>query len=115
MVSTALNPRPLPVTVIACVYIVMGAVGFVYHLGDSVWVELLRLAAIVCGAFMLRGCNWARWLAVAWIGFHVVLSAFHTLSEFAIHVLFFAAIAYALFRPTANRYFSRPTAPITRK
>ena len=35
--------------------------------------------AIVCGVFLLRGHNWARWLALAWIAFHVVLSAFHAI------------------------------------
>ena len=105
MVSPALNPRPLPATVIACVYIVMGAVGFVYHLGDSVWVELLRLAAIVCGAFMLRGRNWARWLLILWMAYHVVLSAYHSVSELIMHTLLMVVIAYFLLRPKASVYF----------
>ena len=54
---------------------------------------------------MLRGHNWARWLALAWIVYHVILSAFHMLSELAIHILFCAILAYFLFRPTATRYF----------
>ncbi len=54
---------------------------------------------------MLRGHNWARWLAIAWMGFHVGLSAFHAFHELAIHSLFFAAITWLLFRPAAARYF----------
>ncbi len=54
---------------------------------------------------MLRAHNWARWLAIAWIAFHVALSAFHALGEFAIHGLLCALIAWALFRSEANRYF----------
>jgi hypothetical protein len=54
---------------------------------------------------MLRGHNWARWLALAWIGCHVILSAFHSVFEVAVHGLLFAAIAYFLFRPRATRYF----------
>ncbi len=54
---------------------------------------------------MLRGHNWARWLALAWIAFHVVLSAFHALAELAVHSLFCAIMAYFLFRPAANGYF----------
>lgn len=109
-----MNKRPLSVTIIACFYIVMGAIGFAYHFNelkaphpfhDIVWVELIRLIAIVCGAYMLRGHNWARWLALAWIAWHVVLSAFHTLSGLAIHSLFFVILAYFLLRPTATRYF----------
>ena len=119
-----MNPRPFSVTIVACVYIVMGAIGFTYHLSewnaqqplkyDFVWVELLRLVAILCGAFMLRGRNRARWLALAWIGYHVVLSAFHTLSELALHALFCATIAYLLFRPMASRYFRGARTQATR-
>jgi hypothetical protein len=54
---------------------------------------------------MLRGRNWARWIALAWIAFHVIVSAFHTVAEFSMHLLFFAAIAWGLFRPEAARYF----------
>ncbi len=72
---------------------------------DGVWVELVRFLAVICGAFMLRGHNWARWLALAWIAFHVILSGFHTFHEFAIHCLFCAVIAWFLFRPEAARYF----------
>jgi len=103
------------VTILGCVYIGVGAIGFVYHLTEflargtsryeDVWVELVRFLAIVSGVFMLRGQNWARWLALAWIAFHVVLSAFHSVSEFAVHCLFFAVIAWFLLRPEAARYF----------
>lgn len=110
-----MNKRPLAVTIIGWVYIATGAIGFAYHVTefkvlhpfpyDIVWVELLRLIAIVCGVYMLRGHNWARWLALVWIAYHVILSAFHTLPELAIHILFCAILAYVLFRPTVTRYF----------
>jgi hypothetical protein len=54
---------------------------------------------------MLRGRNWARWGALAWMAFHVVLSAFHSLVQLAMHSVFFAVIAYFLFRPAAKEYF----------
>ena len=60
-----MNKRPIPVTIIAWVYIATGAVGLVYHFRDlnaasgfrydALWIELVRMAAVVCGAFMLRG------------------------------------------------------------
>ena len=113
--TLSVNKRPLPVTIIACVYLLMGAIGFVYHFReftarptfqyDMLWVELVRFVAIVCGVFLLRGHNWARWLALAWIVFHVVLSAFHTWPELAIHCLFCTVIAWLLFRPDSGRYF----------
>jgi hypothetical protein len=103
------------VTVLAWVYIVAGAAGIVYHAAEFqvkppfhhefLWVELLRAVAIVCGVFMLRGSNWARWLALAWIAYHVVLSAFHSAGELALHAVFCAVIAYFLFRPSSARYF----------
>jgi hypothetical protein len=109
------NKRPLSVTILACVYIVVGTIGFAYYFTqfhardafrfEGVWVEIVRFIAIICGAFMLRGRNWARWLALAWIAFHVVLSAFHGFNEFAIHSLLCAVIAWFLFRPEAARYF----------
>ena len=43
--------------------------------------------------------------AVAWIGFHVVVSAFHSVAQVAVHVVFCAAIAYFLFRREAGEYF----------
>ncbi len=109
------NKRPLSVIILACVYIAVGTIGFVYHFPnlhgmnafqyDDFWIELTEFLAILCGVFVLRGRNWARWLALAWMAFHVILSAFHALPEFAIHVLFFAVIAWFLFRPAAARYF----------
>ncbi len=111
-----MNKRPLPVTILSLLIAAAGAVGFVYHLtelklphpfqNDAVLVELIRLAAIVCGVYMLRGRNWARWLALFWIGFHVVVSAFRSLPEFAFHGVLFAVFAYFLFRPKATEYFA---------
>ena len=107
--------RPIPVTIISCLLIATGALGFVFHLADvtaqhsfqsdEVWAALVNLAAILCGVYMLRAGNWARWLAIAWIGFHVIVSIFHSRSELAAHILIFAAFGYFLFRPRANDYF----------
>ncbi len=110
------NKRPLSVTILACVYIAVGAIGFAYHFTElrhagafsyeALLVELVEVLAILFGAFMLRGRNWARWLALAWIAFHVILSAFHAFPEFALHALFCAVIAWILLRPIAARYFT---------
>jgi hypothetical protein len=107
-----LNKRPNSVTILACVYLAVGTIGFAYHFrelatlqDEGVWVELTEFLAIVSGAFMLRGRNWARWLAIVWMTFHVLLSAFHAFREFAIHCLFLAVIAWFLFRPEVVRYF----------
>jgi hypothetical protein len=103
--------RPFAVSVISCLFIAAGAVGFVYHFpqllahrSDSVWIELVRLLAIVAGVFMFLGRNWARWLALAWMAFHVVIS-FPVAGQLAMHALLLALIAYGLFRADAASYF----------
>ena len=104
--------RPISVTIIACVYLAVGTLAFVYHFRellslqrDSFSMEATEFLAILSGAFMLRGHNWARWLALAWIVFHVILSAFDQLQGLAVHGLLCAVIAWILFRPEASRYF----------
>ena len=110
-----MNKRPISVTIIGWVYILVGAIGFAYHFPefkaqypfqyDIVWVELLRLTAIVCGVYILRAHNWARWLALAWVAFHVGISFFDSLQKVVVHGLILLLIAYFLFRPEARTYF----------
>jgi len=103
--------RPLPVTILGCLFIVAGLVGFVYHLSESpldrwiVPISIVRIIAVVGGAFLLMGHNWARWLMLAWLAFHVVVSAFHSLSESIAHVALLIIVGYVLLRPPASRYF----------
>jgi hypothetical protein len=76
-----MNQRPLSVTIVAALLILAGMIGFAYHLtefvsrsrlqSDDLWVLAVRLLAIAYGVFLLRGRNWARWLAIAWIAYHV--------------------------------------------
>ena len=106
------NQRPISILILACLYMVIGAAGLVGHFRDllthpheGIWIELTELAGLIAGAFMLRRQNWARWLALAWIVFHVILSVFHPLPELVIHALFCVAIVWILFRPAATRYF----------
>jgi len=110
-----MNKRPVAVTILGWLLMVVGLVGLAYHAkeidlrhplqNDTLWVELVRVLAIVAGVFMLRGQNWARWLAMAWIGFHVVISYWHSWQQVAMHAVVFVVFAYMLFRSAANRYF----------
>lgn len=109
------NQRPVSVTIVACVYLAVGAVAFAYHFRemlplqpDSISIALTEFLAIVSGAFMLRGHNWARWLALAWIAFHVILSIFDSGHGLVVHGLLGAAIAWILLRPEASAYFRSP-------
>ena len=111
-----MKKRPLAVIVISCLFIAAGVVGLAYHAGEFTarppleyaLVCFVRLLAILCGVFMLRGSNWARWLSLAWLAYHVVLSAFHSRSELLTHALLLAAIAFFLFRPRVSAYFRAP-------
>jgi hypothetical protein len=52
---------------------------------------------------MLRGRNWARWLALAWIVIHAAMSALRMVGELA-HSLLCSLVAYFLFHRIATRY-----------
>lgn len=111
-----LTKRPISITIIGWLFIGLGIVGIAYHAGefkaqrpfkyDFLWVCFVRLLAILCGTFVLRGSNWARWLLVAWLVFHVILSAFHSPVELVVHSLLSVLVAYFLFRAPSSRYFS---------
>src|ERR1700722_11556011 len=111
--TESIGRKRIPVTVIliACLYLVVGIGGSVAHFSDRgapdwIWVEVTECLAIVCGVFLLRAHNWARWLASAWMAFHVALS-FGELRQFAIHSLFFVVIVWCLFRAETGRFFQR--------
>jgi hypothetical protein len=102
---------PVSVLILSCLYIAVGVVGFVYYFPelmanqhDAVWIELTELLALLAGVFMLLRQNWARWLALAWMAFHVAIS-FPVLRQIAMHSMIFAVIAWLLLRPDAGRYF----------
>jgi|ERR1700739_5011121 hypothetical protein len=109
------NKRPWSVVIVACLYIVVGALGFAFHLReifqrnafpyDAVLIELTEFLAILFGVFLLRGANWARWGTVAWMAFHVAVSVFDPFQKLAAHFVFLAVIAWLLFRRDASQYF----------
>ena len=110
-----MKKRPIAITIIAWLFIAAGLVGLTYHLTEfdingpfqfePALVLVLRVLVIVCGVFILRGSNWARWLLLVWIAYHLVLSAFHSASELAMHSVLLAVVAYFLLRPQASAYF----------
>ena len=108
--------RFLPILILSCLFIIAGAVGIIYHasdlneLGASPEVSLIlivRLSAIIGGVFALRRKNWARWLLLAWISFHVVLSLYHPLPELIMHVVLLVAVVYVLFLSKASSVFKK--------
>ena len=107
--------RPLSITIIGWLFIGAGTIGLVYHASELkiqrpveyevILVCIVRLLAILSGVFLLRGANWARWLLLVWLAYHVILSAFHSFFEFEMHGVLLGVIAYFLFRPEASAYF----------
>jgi hypothetical protein len=110
-----MNKRPISITIIGFLFILTGATVVILQLGafvpqqpvprETYLILLINLIAGVSGVYLLRARNWARWAALAWITFHVILSAFHSRFEVTVHALLCAALAYFLFRPDAAQYF----------
>ncbi len=107
--------RPLSITILSLLMIAAGTLGIIYHLSDfnsahreADFFLLLgfRLLAIVCGAFLLQGHNWARWLTLAWLVFHVVVSAFDSWMKFGMHALLLLIFVIFLFRAGAREFFT---------
>lgn len=107
--------RPLSVTLLALLLMLSGAAGIAYHLTDmKTWhpfpygyfaILLIRVLAILAGIYMLRGQDWARWVAILWITFHLVISFFNAWSQVAVHTVVLAIFCYVLLRPAATAYF----------
>lgn len=108
--------RLLPITIFSGLFIVAGLVGIVYHSSDLkeigastevLWVLFVRLLAIVGGVFAIRRKNWARWLLLAWVFYHVALSLYHPLPELIIHVALLIAFVYVFFLSKSSSIFKK--------
>lgn len=103
--------RPFSVTFLGYFFILVGIAALLYHLVRSsldYWmllIALLEIVAIVAGVFLIKGRNWARWLLLLWIAFHVFASALNSLSASVPHLLLLVAVAYFLFTPPDSKYF----------
>jgi hypothetical protein len=108
--------RPFAVTFLGWLFIVVGPAALCYHLVKGsldIWmipIAVLEITAVVAGVFLLKGRNWARWLLLAWIAFHVVAMALNSISTAVAHLLLLIAVGYFLFTPPDSNYFkSVPT------
>lgn len=110
---------PLPVIIVSIIFILAGCIGFAYHvkqlfgindnLNETIWILFLRIVAVVCGLLLLFGINGARWLAIAWLVYHVVISALNSTSEMIIHIAFLVLVSVLLFLPVSSTYFRNKT------
>jgi uncharacterized membrane protein HdeD (DUF308 family) len=111
--ATNLNSmkRPFQVTMLGWLFIAVGILSTIYHLLNgpldrwTVPMLLVGTIAIVAGIFLLRGARWARWLVLAWLAFHVVVSALNSLSDAMPHVVLLVVVGYFLLGPPTSEYF----------
>ena len=111
--------RRASIAIVGWLFIAAGVVGLAYHareidlrhaLGfDLVASVVVRLIAIAGGVYVLLGRNWARWLLIAWMAYHVVLSAFHSPGELAFHFVLLIVLSWLLYRAGAAAYFHNRT------
>ena len=101
------------VITVACLFVLVGVgVGVVQfpHLlaghREAIGMEIAEAVAIVTGVCLLLRQRWARWLAVAWMAFHVGIM-FSDPGKAAVHIVLCALIAWALFRPESRGWFRR--------
>jgi uncharacterized membrane protein HdeD (DUF308 family) len=101
--------RPFQVTLLGWLFIAVGILSTIYHLWNSpldrwtVPILLVGIIAIVAGAFLLRGARWARWLVLAWLAFHVVVSALNSLADAMPHLVLLLVVAYFLLGPPTSK------------
>ena len=106
--------RPYEVTVAGWLFIVIGILNTAWHLWKGAFdrwmivILFLTLSAIVAGVFLLRGARWARWVALAWIAFHVVVSALNSFWDALPHAVLLLAIGYVLLGPPTAEYYRQP-------
>jgi hypothetical protein len=112
-----MKTRPLPVIIVSILFILSGCVGFAYHvkelfglnnnLNETIWILFLRILAVACGLLLLFRINWSRWLAISWLVYHIIISAFNSTSEMIAHIVLLIMVFVLLFLPVSSAYFER--------
>jgi hypothetical protein len=117
---------PPTITLLSFLFIAVGVISTAVHVWqfkisrptqlEEAGIYVIGSLAVIAGIFMLRGRNWARWLALGWISFHVIVAALNRplgMATFGllIHAIFVALLAWFLFRRESQEWFSpRPAA-----
>ena len=69
---------------------------------------ITQFFTIASGIYMFYGCNWARWLLVIWLAFHVIVSIQDSTLKLLVHSLLFVVVMFFLFRaPSISLFFKR--------
>ncbi len=114
---------PPTITLLSFLFVAIGVISTAVHVWqfnisrptffEETGIYLIGTLAVVAGIYMLRGRNWARWLALGWISFHVIVAAFNqsigmAIVGLVIHAVFVALLAWFLFRRESQEWF-KPT------
>jgi hypothetical protein len=110
-----MNRRPIPVTVVGVLFILVGVGSTALHILEfrahpptwamAVGICAIGVLAVVAGLYLLDGQNWARWLALLWMGFHVAISVRDPIGKLVFHAALFVFFAYILLGREARAYF----------
>ena len=110
--------RPIPIIIVSTLFILVGIVGFAFHVKElsdkvyeTIWVLFVEILAVACGILLLLKIAWARWLAIAWLLYHIIISAFNSRSEMIAHIVFLIVISILLFLPVSSSYFKSKSNP----
>jgi len=111
------RPRLRSVLAVGVLFLVLGALDLWrglaplfasaphWHMAtDDMEVLAIGIAAIVGGAYVIRGANWARWLLAVWMAFHVAISIGQP-GPLVAHLVIFGFVAFLLFRPGVSGHF----------
>ncbi len=117
MDSERMKKRPIPIAIVSILFILVGVVGFAFHVKElsekpyeTIWVLFVEILAVTCGALLLFKITWARWLTIAWLLYHIIISAFNSTSQMIAHIVFLVVVSILLFLPVSSTYFrSRST------
>jgi hypothetical protein len=112
-----MKSRPLPILVVAIVFIIVGLVGFLNHIkgffepGEKLYatllIQLLRILAIVSGILLLRANNSGRWLSIVWILSHIIIGALNSTFQLIAHIVLLIVVYILLFLPVSSAYFQK--------
>ncbi|MDI3320605.1 hypothetical protein [Pinibacter soli] len=107
--------RPITVVIVGMLFILAGCLGIAYHvkdfsqpdskLSELIWVLVIRLLGVMCGVLLFLRVDWARWLAVIWLLYHVIIGALHSKSEMFVHIGLLIVVTVLLFLPVSSAYF----------
>ena len=107
-----MKKRPISIIIVSTLFILAGVVGFAYQvkelsdkLYETIWVLFVEILAVTCGILLLFKICWARWLAIAWLLYHIIISAFNSTSEMIAHIVFLIIVSILLFLPISSKYF----------